>query len=673
MNAKPNPFLLTKSNDLTDDQIEELWIEFSTEGKGGAFFSPSSPMPTIILGGKGSGKTHLMRYYSFDIQRIRFERNGDVEAGLKADGYIGIYTRAGGLNAERFHDKYVTEEQWKDVFAYYMELWFAQEVIAVLIRLLPAIQDLRFKESIISKAALRLFDIADFDNIDNLRALEEMIESLQKELDTDINNAAFKRAINPTIRCSRGALIFGIPKILTQEVPVFDGLTFAYQVDEFENFTTAQQMYINTLVRERVHPVTFRIGARAYGMRTYLTLSAGEDLKEGSEYECLRLDQRFRASEKAYKEFSKAMIARRIQHVTGIESFRPESLEDFFEMPDNDWRSPIYLEMVNSSTAKERSYFSTLTSKLRASLKRGRLPGLSDDKSIDEVVDLLVCQNYPLLEKVNVYLFYQAWSRGEDLYSAARSIQQMNKDFLKGTNDRKYDQTLSHYKNDFIAQLRRESNENIVQVYTGLDTFIVMSEGLPRALITLLKHVYSWASFYGEVPFEIGKMSLKSQYRGVADASEWFLEDMRKAGQDGVHIRTAIDRLGELFRLNHFADKPIECSLIAFSVDQDQMTEAARTTLNDAKNRSFLVEISGGQKERNSRKVTAKYQLHRMISPHFELPVARRGVIPLSTAEANAVFDYDRAQEFKTMISNWRKRLIAPFTLGTEDTPSLFD
>jgi hypothetical protein len=301
------------------------------------------------------------------------------------------------------------------------------------------------------------------------------------------------------------------------------------------------------------------------------------------------------------------------------------------------------------------------------------LPGLSDDKSIDEVVDLLVCQNYPLLEKVNVYLFYQAWSRGEDLYSAARSIQQMNKDFLKGTNDRKYDQTLSHYKNDFIAQLRRESNENIVQVYTGLDTFIVMSEGLPRALITLLKHVYSWASFYGEVPFEIGKMSLKSQYRGVADASEWFLEDMRKAGQDGVHIRTAIDRLGELFRLNHFADKPIECSLIAFSVDQDQMTEAARTTLNDAKNRSFLVEISGGQKERNSRKVTAKYQLHRMISPHFELPVARRGVIPLSTAEANAVFDYDRAQEFKTMISNWRKRLIAPFTLGTEDTPSLFD
>jgi hypothetical protein len=171
MNAKPNPFLLTKSNDLTDDQIEELWIEFSTEGSGSAFFSPNSPMPTIILGGKGSGKTHLMRYYSFDIQMIRFERNSDVEAGLKTDGYIGIYTRAGGLNAERFHGKYVTEEQWKDIFAYYMELWFAQEAIAVLIRLLPAIQDLRLKEAIISKAVLRLFDIADFENIENLRAL----------------------------------------------------------------------------------------------------------------------------------------------------------------------------------------------------------------------------------------------------------------------------------------------------------------------------------------------------------------------------------------------------------------------------------------------------------------------------------------------------------------------
>jgi len=51
-----------------------------------------------------------------------------------------------------------------------------------------------------------------------------------------------------------------------------------------------------------------------------------------------------------------------------------------------------------------------------------------------------------------------------------------------------------------------------------------MSEGLPRALITILKHVYDWSIYTQERPFKGGQISIRrAQQRGVIEAAEWFL------------------------------------------------------------------------------------------------------------------------------------------------------
>ena len=89
---RENPFNVTKAVDLDDKQIGDYWVDLPGSGGFKDLVKPTSPIPMIILGGKGSGKTHILRYCSYQVQRMRHE--SDVGVGLQKEGYMGIYLGA---------------------------------------------------------------------------------------------------------------------------------------------------------------------------------------------------------------------------------------------------------------------------------------------------------------------------------------------------------------------------------------------------------------------------------------------------------------------------------------------------------------------------------------------------------------------------------------------------
>jgi hypothetical protein len=92
-----NPFSISKASDLNDTEIQEFWVDgINFEG----FVEPTSLKPKIIIGGKGSGKTHLMKRFSYDVQIL--ERKTIVSI-IENDGYIGIFMRASTLLGKRFN------------------------------------------------------------------------------------------------------------------------------------------------------------------------------------------------------------------------------------------------------------------------------------------------------------------------------------------------------------------------------------------------------------------------------------------------------------------------------------------------------------------------------------------------------------------------------------------
>lgn len=670
-----NPFSITKANDLTDEQINSLWVDVQSDKSSTTLFDAgkfTSPMPTFILGGKGSGKTHLMRYASYPLQRMRFVAKGaKIVDGLVADGYVGIYVRCSGLDTGRFKGKGQVDDAWSEIFSYYLELWLGQSLLNVIADIVRS-DVLHAIEANLCRGVQDLFDDTP-PNSNTIAALCDDLNARRKKLDFEVNNAAFTGTLSPGIALTRGRLIFGLPKIVASLIPDLSSIQFCYQLDEFENLTYSQQIHVNTLVRERESPATFKIGARQFGIRSHKTLSADEENLRDSEFDELRLDLRFRENADRYKELVDQLVERRLdQFRTNAPSSAGQiKLTEWFEEPDLDWNSQLLSSIAGGRQSRDRPHFARLRGELEDGFALSAAPGATGTPEIDAIIDGLSVPEYPLLEKLNVLVFYGEWARKRHLVQAVRDINAQCTKFRAGDQSGKYAEKLKRFKSDIVAQLLRENSEK--QIYTGLSNFVRMSEGQPRALITLLKHTYDWALFQGERPFVEGRISYVAQSRGAVSSAEWFYNSMMKAGADGREILIAIDRLSQLFRINRFSDKIRECSLIGFSASLINVSDRASAVIRHAIDRSFLVEVEGGQQERNSEQVTKKLQLNRMLVPRWSLGTARRGIIPFSRSDIEAVFDPDQEAKFVEMRRDWEARATAPLFGQKRQRPAVRD
>ncbi|MBY3580488.1 hypothetical protein HJA77_04820 [Rhizobium bangladeshense] len=657
-----NPFGITKAVDLNNEQIEQLWVEMAIEDDRikPEVDHPTSPMPTYILGAKGSGKTHLMRHQSYELQKIRFQAAGkSAEDGLKDDGYLGLYVRCSGLHSNRFSGKRQEDEVWNQLFAFYFELWLAQHAIRLLTDVLTS-QPVAINEEVTSEI-VALLDKKPDQQIRNLTDLAEFLFTTQKNLDYQINNCLITRVLDPDIIITPGNFIFGIPKIIAEKVSFMKDLLFVYAIDEFENLTREQQIHVNTIYREREPPSTFRIGARTYGIKTYQTNSGGEDNIKDSEFSEIQLDVELRELDRKYGEFCRSLVSKRLSQLGFSTS---GGLDQHFEIFDTGPRSSDWNTIV-PSLSKEREHFRRVTQQLTK---------FSPGTDADQVVALLSNQKYPLLEKLNILLLMQSWAKGGNLLTTSRAIADQMSAYESGRSAEKYKQALGHYSGDLAAQLLKENRRS--QYYCGLSNFIDMSAGIPRALLTILRSVFEWASFADERPFSGGTISLKSQHKGVMDASDWYFSNMRKAGPDGIAIQAAVERLANIFRINRFGDKPVEISVSSFSVSEREISEEARRVLGLAEARAFIHRIPGGQKERNSEDITAKFQISPMLAPRWELPLARRGVVTFSPDDFNAIFDGEKVEAYQALQQEWRQKVAPPFRRGTkagEGQIGLFD
>lgn len=125
---RDNPFDTNKATAFSDDQIEALWVDLANvQGGLVEILKPTSHTPMLLLGGKGSGKTHLMRYCSAPVQAARHSAN--MARAAQVDGYLGIYVHADALNTDKFARDDGAEERWNLIFAHYFELWLATALL----------------------------------------------------------------------------------------------------------------------------------------------------------------------------------------------------------------------------------------------------------------------------------------------------------------------------------------------------------------------------------------------------------------------------------------------------------------------------------------------------------------------------------------------------------------
>lgn len=654
MKTASNPFTVTRAVDFSDRDILGQWVDLPGAGCEHTA-KPTSEMPMIILGGKGSGKTHLMRYLSTST---RFA-GGETPAQLRDGRFLGIYLRCGGINASRFSGKGRTNDEWAAVFQYYMDLTLAELALRDAVRAIGPGSLNASEERRVCEAVLAEFTPARSEQIETIEALSGLLSFLRRTIDIEVNNCALTKALNVTIGATPSRLVFAVPASLASQVAALTDIRFLYLIDELENLSELQQVYVNSLVRENCAPCSFKLGSRLYGLKTYRTLSSDEELKEGSEYECLKLDEYFRSKgDSEFRRFVTSVCLHRLKNAgisppTGANSDAASWFGEQFET-----RNPS--EFLDEETA----YVDRTESRTRPWMKRlhSHLVKALDSKSsvlAEEIVSVLSISNHPVVERVSLHIFYQEWSKqGPSLKAAARIAAAAN-DFLKSpTCKSTFKQSFDHWKLDMLAHIARDAQREVV--VSGFGRLANLAFGLPRHLLILVKHAYSWSVFRGERPFTGGTISVESQRLAIADAAEWFFQDARMAGRDGDLLQSAISRLGELMKAIRYSDKPSETGLCVFTVPLDQVAEESRRILLLAEKWSLLSVTDGGRPHRNSYRLDTKFRLNPLLAVRWQLSTSVRGDLALDADEMDSILSGSR-QEFDAIIQRRTAPMSGPY------------
>ena len=660
-----NPFEVTKAVDFSDTEINATWVDWPAPGGFADFIGVRSPLTRFILGGKGTGRTHLMRHLSSRVQTVR--RPEHPIGQVQDDGVLGIYVLCSGLNSVRFQGRSQDSTTWQAVFAQYADLWLAQAALSAFRAITAQTEIDAAVEVAIVADVMDLFSDTTSQAVEALSDLSAHLTGMTRDIDRAVNHAVLNpgRPLDLTLGSIPGSLVFGVPEAIRRHYSPLRNVTLLYLIDEFENFEEDQQKYVNSLVREKQTGTSFIIGVRTYGLRTHAVLGAREENKRGSEVEEILLDRKYTSSDRRrYREFCRQVISRRIFGQDATRDVEVQPRQDFrtlFERPKPD----DVERMVRDRYAPgDRPYLRTLARQLSSEPVTRKGDSLAPSE-VAFVLGAVRVPRRPLLEKVNALRIYRAWAAGKSVVGTAQALLDerppgSHAEVLEPNGPQRT--ILSHYVTDLRAQLYDDMR--LRPVYAGIDEFIRMSDGLPRNLLIILKNTYRWALFNGEDPYEHNGVSLESQQKGVYEAAEWFFADARPPGEIGIHVQEAIKRLGDMFRVFRFSDKPVESSLASFSADLTACSANAREVVELAEKWALVVRAERGQKDRNSRLLESKFHLNRLLSPLWDLPTARRGAVRLSATELNAIFDPSQTEAFPDVVNRRRARMNVPFRGG---------
>ncbi len=258
-----NPFSGVNASQMEDEAIFDYWCNpFSHDLFHGLEEADiyQDEMNIVFMGGRSSGKSMFLRYWSYLVQSIKAK---DQKCSLldlvKENKGIGFYFRIDGPALKSFKGFNLSDEHWA-VFTHYYELLVGREYIQFLL-LLEKEKSIRGDE--IENLLVAIRDELDFDSCTSLSELEKEISRQIKEVDTFRGAVAFYgKPFDPgsaTVFVS-GRVSFGMGGLLRKHISELAEINIVLLLDEYENFLDYQQVILNTLLKFSKPHIKYRIG-----------------------------------------------------------------------------------------------------------------------------------------------------------------------------------------------------------------------------------------------------------------------------------------------------------------------------------------------------------------------------------------------------------------------------
>jgi GTPase SAR1 family protein len=631
------------SQNRAEEQGNDLWEDFVIPPFYDKLDLLVARKPRVIIGGRGCGKTMLLKYLSHNSQFSKKRQTIPKESV----SHIGLFWRMDTHFASMLTKRNITEDVWINAFEHIATILIGIEVL----RSLHSIANSKFAD----------FNISDVEKLDleSLKGFDakvpgsaEKCESYLKgrlmEFQTWLNNV--KKVTEPIFL----PMLF-IKELISEirkQFPILKDVNYFVYLDEYENLLPSQQKIINTWLKHSEMPLIFNLAMKRNSFNERGTIG-NEALVDINDYRTFDLEG-FYGDENTFDSFAAEILFLRLSKNNSIKELpiNPVDLRDVLKLSDRNIDE--YKTKVISSAQK---MFPAITQNQLAR-------SIFEDKILKERLETQIDLALKFRNsKLNANKFLKAKAPEACivipslLYRKREQpieiLNELNK--LLDGEDNHFTGKRGWVHNFFMGSviLLYEPLNRICPIYSGFKTFCRMSCGNLRYLLELCHRSISNAEIKN-VPF---KISTEYQIVAAKETSASFLGEVRYFGSHGNQLHTFVLRLGGLFHHGHKRKTQSEPEPTHFSIvtTTKVLEEKHYYFLNEALKWSVLFETQS-TKDKSLDTESSEYILNPIYAPYFKISYRKGRKLKISGNDFiklidGTVSDYEKL--LKNYISKW--------------------
>lgn len=618
-----NPIIRAFARNRAEEIGEDLWNDFIVPLYFDKLPFDHQRKPLVFMGGRGCGKTTLLRYLSHRTQ-FSPKREGKIPTEV-----IGLYLRADTQFLRLFQGDELDEKGWRAAFGHFLSLALSDE-------LLDAIYGINCSE-------LRRKDFGNLDKVElkSLKAFDASLPTTIPELKEHLKFArlAFAAWLNNAsgedkprfypYREFLGALIRELRSQLTY-LEKSDVLVF---IDEYENLLEYQQRIINTAIKHSEPPLIFNIAMKCNGMETPQTVGS-ESIQHIGDYRRVDIEEELEkhnfplfAAELFFFRLEQQSICRGAWPIDREQLSKPADVANRRENASYATKVLTEIRRVLPGWDNERQCEEILSDQtLNQRLMRWIQMGLSRTTTA-LTADQFISKEHPIASVVCGALLNQERKRPEEVH----------REFLKRVAGKSSSFTTGEWEHHYCigsilyiyATLQRPC-----PLYAGFKTFITLSRYNSRHFLELCHSAVSDVANTGNAAdFSI---PIDTQARAARKVSGLFLDEIQGSGDHGNRLHTIVATLGQIFQLSQQRPSQSETERTHFSLSTEGFSEEQETVLSEAVKWSVLF---GGEetKVKSTRFEQMEYQLNPIYAPHFGISYNKGRKLELTPEHAVAL------------------------------------
>jgi hypothetical protein len=544
--------------------------------------------PCVLVGGRGTGKTTVLRCLSYDG---RYELENSEPAKVNDWAYFGFYHRVNTNRVTAFRGEELNDSQWIRAFAHYVNLLLCGQVLNFLHWYYELFPDApKLPADVCQNIAESLF-IEECSTTDTLRS---GTDRALRRFEGFLNN--IDSAELPTLSV-QGRPVDELCSAL-QKLEPFSGRSFFFIIDEFENYLSYQQEVMNTLIKHCGTSYTFKVGMKDLGWRKRSTLNPDEQLISPADYELIDISQRLEGDlfEQFASEVCNLRAARTPDFPTGVDIqriFPALSIDDEAKLLGVDEYRPKILD-------------------------RATTEGVAGD----------ALKNIPTLELY--FVDYWADSQKKSLCEVLAE---------RGAEPESWRDRYNNYKVAILFTIRA-GKPGLTKYYSGWDTYVRLADANIRYLLELINQARKLHERSGGTDGE--EISPEVQTKAAQLLGRKNISELEGLSVQGAQLTKLLLGLGRVFEV--LAQKPQGHSpeYNQFHLSEDAPLGQALPLLNSAVMHLALVRTVSN-KRMDADPKSYDYSVHPIFAPFFVFSHRRKRKIRLTPHQLLALVEEPKA------------------------------